>query len=214
MKKNNVKDNVKTLFKSGKTWVLLAALAGIALGLIMIINPKGFGTVVCYVLGAVLALFGILSLVQVFRTEEAGFGRVGGMIPGVLSLAVGLSFIFQRDTLMTILWFFIGLAVLVDAVYKLEHAFAMKTAAIQYWWVSLLDAILTLVLAVVIMIRPLAADEAMIVLCGVILLVNGLFDLAEFILLLLAGKQIKATQAVYIQEGEAADVTDLTGPRE
>lgn len=207
MKKNEVKDGVKSLFRNGKTWVLIAALAGIALGLIMIINPVGFRSAIYYVLGVFLVLFGAISLVQVFRAEANSL-RFGGLIPGVLSLAVGLAFIFRQEMVEGILWFFVGLIILVDAVYKLEHAFVMKAAGIGYWWVSLLDAILAMVLAVVVMIST--PGEAMIVLAGVILLVNGLFDLAEFILLLLAGKQLKASGAVILQEGEAADVSDAT----
>ncbi|MBP5288736.1 MAG: DUF308 domain-containing protein [Clostridia bacterium] len=216
MRNNDVKDNVKSLFRSGKTWVLITALAGIALGLIMILNPHGFGTVVCYVMGGLLVLFGVASMVQVFRAEAKSL-QFGGMIPGVLALALGLAFFFQRDTMMSILWFLVGVILLIDAVYKLEHAFTMRTASITFWWISMLDAILTLVMAVVVMIRPLDAENGMIILGGAMVLVNGLFDLSEFILLTVAGKQLKTLSVVTIEDAQitdASNTTDVTGPME
>lgn len=205
MKKNDVKDGVKTLFKSGKTWVLIAAILGIALGLFMIINPAGFMSAVCYALGAFLVLFGVISLVQVFRTEATSL-RFGGLIPGVLSLAVGLAFFFRQEVVESILWFFVGLIVLVDAVYKLEHAFTMRLAGVSFWWISLLDAILTMILAVVVMISDFG--DAMIILGGAVLLANGLFDLMEFILLTVAAKRLKSGYAMIVEHGEVTDVTD------
>ena len=153
-----------------------------------------------------LLYFGVISLVQVFRTEATSL-RFGGLIPGVLSLAVGLAFFFRQEVVEHILWFFVGLIVLVDAVYKLEHAFTMRLAGISFWWVSLLDAILTMILAVVVMISDFG--DTMIILGGAVLLANGLFDLMEFILLTVAAKRLKSGYAMIVEHGEVTDVTDF-----
>ena len=199
-KSKEMVDNVKILFRSGKTWVLLTSLTGIILGLFMILKVDSFLNVICKIVGTALILFGVVAVAMAFRKEE-GYHRVGAMIPGVLFLALGMGFFFRQEQMIALLWYFIGLAILVDAVYKLEHAFAMKMTAVPFWWSSLVDAVLTLVLAVIIMIQPAAANEAMVLLCGWILLANGLFDMAEFVLIL-AGKQMAGAALVAVEDAE------------
>lgn len=213
MKKQEVKDNMKKLFQSGKTWVLIAAVAGIVLGIIMLANPTGFENMFCLILGIALILFGVISLVQVFR-EEARSLRFGGMVPGVLSLATGLAFCLKPQAMLGLIWFLVGVVILIDAVYKLEHAFTMKFFGFTYWWISLLEAILTMILAVVVMIISDHVSQVTRI-SGGFLLANGVFDLVEFILLMKATKFVKNGAPVEtsgtLHDGSA---TDLTDPRD
>ncbi|MBQ3865769.1 MAG: DUF308 domain-containing protein [Clostridia bacterium] len=203
--------SIRSFFTGGKIWVLTAALVGIVLGILMIANAAGFLAVACYVLGTILALFGLAEIVMVFvRSRSAA--NVSRIVPGVLSLAVGLAFLFQREELLTIVWFFFGLAILIDSVYKLEHAFAMKAAGVPFWWVSLCTAIASMVLAAVVMMRPMEAGAAMVVLAGAMILVNGLFDLAEFILLIVAGRRMKTVATVIIEDAAATDLEPTDKP--
>lgn len=203
MKTNDEKNSVQEFFGGGKLWILVAAVLGIALGIFMIAQPELFLNLARYVLGTLLVVFGAIQVVLVFIQHDKAKGSFGGMVPGVLSLAVGLAFFFRWDEIQKLLAFLIGLAILIDAVYKLEHAFSMKAATVPFWWVSLLTALLTMVLAVVVMIY---SGEAIVVLAGVMILVNGIFDLAEFILLTIASKRMKTVATVVIEE---AQVTDL-----
>lgn len=206
-KRMKAKNEIKSYFKGGKLWVLLSGLVCVVLGIVMIVNPAGVLQVACYLLGGVLVLFGIGEIVQVFVRPDGAVG-VSRMIPGILAMAVGLAFIFQKDALLSILWFFIGITILIDAVYKLEHAFAMKNAGIPHWWISLLTAVLAMVLAVAVMIRPMEAETAMLVLSGAVLLVNGIFDLAEFVLLTLAAGRMRTVATVVIEDAQVTDLTE------
>ncbi len=205
MKTKEMKNNVKDFFSGGKLWVLIVAILGVALGILMIANPEGFLNLARFALGAILVLFGVVQVVLVFarRDNRSSFG---GMVPGVLSLAVGLAFFFRWEAIRELLAFLIGLAILLDAVYKLEHAFAMKAASVNFWWASLLSAILAMILAVIVMIYAQEVGNAMVVLSGAMVLTNGVFDLAEFVLLVIAAKRMKTVATVVIEE---AGVTDL-----
>ena len=205
MSTKDVKNSVKDFFGGGKLWVLTVAVLGIVLGILMIADPEGFLNLARFALGAVLVLFGVVQVVLVFA-RRGDKGSFGGMAPGILSLAVGMAFFFRWEAIRELLTFLIGLAILLDAVYKLEHAFAMKAASVPFWWASLLSAILAMILAVVVMIYAREVGRAMVVLSGAVILANGIFDLAEFVLLILAGKRMKTVATVVIED---APVTDL-----
>ena len=159
--------------KNLKKSMLLSALCSLAAGIVMIVLPGAVEKFICILCGAILCLSGLFGIVSVF-VRPKGAVAVTGMIPGILAVAVGLEFLFRGDRVFEILWFFIGLILLVDAVYKLQYAFEMKTCGVEKWWMILLVALASLILAIVLMIQP--ASE-MIVLTGAFLAANGIFDL-------------------------------------
>ena len=132
----------------------------------------------------------------------------------MLALGIGLSFFIQPDKVKSILWIFIGLVILVDAVYKLERAFSQKARGAALWWISLLTAFITLILAGLLMFLQITDEHFMTILSGAFLLANGVFDLAEFVLLIVAAKLAEKKSVVVVEEVDVTEVTDVTDPAE
>jgi len=143
---------MKEFLKSLKPGLLLTGILSIVLGVVLIANPGIIQSALRFVLGGGLALFGLLEVVSVF-VRPNGLMSVGRMVPGILCLAVGLVFIFRFDTFVALLWILIGIAILIDAVYKLQYAFALKAAKEKNWWINLLISLATMIFAVVLMIE-------------------------------------------------------------
>ena len=167
---------MKQFFKTLKPGLLLTGLVSIALGIILIAVPGVIENALRYILGGGLAVFGIFEVVSVF-VRPNGLLSVGRMIPGILSLTVGLVFFFQRETFLALIWMLMGVALLIDSVYKLQYAFELKSAKVTSWWVNLLASLTALILAVVLIIRPLENEAAMSALSGWLILSNGVLDL-------------------------------------
>lgn len=194
-------------FKSLKKTMLLSALVCIVLGIVMIANPGFVQNVISWICGGVLTLFGLTEVVAVF-VKPGKYSSFSRIIPGILALAVGLVFLFRSEEIFSLLWMFIGLAVLIDAVYKLQYAFELKAAEVKVWWVTLLVALATLLLAVVLIAAPVdAAAEAMFILTGAILLTNGIFDLATSIFFGVSARKLSRTAIGVIYDDP--DVTDV-----
>ncbi len=192
---------MKDFFKNLKSGMMFSGLFSLALGIVLVVMPGIVQNVLQYVLGGGLCLFGLFEIVFVF-VRPNGLFSVGRMIPGILCLAVGLVFLFQIETFFAMLWVMMGIAVLIDAVYKLQYAFELKAGGISSWWISLLTSIAALVFAVVMIIKPFQAAEAMAVFAGVILAVNGLFDLATVFLMSWNAKRMKTLAVVEICDNE------------
>jgi len=192
---------MKEFLKSLKPGLLLTGILSIVLGVVLIANPGIIQSALRFVLGGGLALFGLLEVVSVF-VRPNGLMSVGRMVPGILCLAVGLVFIFRFDTFVALLWILIGIAILIDAVYKLQYAFALKAAKEKNWWINLLISLATMIFAVVLMIEPFSVANSMATLTGVLLLVNGVFDMVSVAFLSRSARKVNCPVAVEIRDGE------------
>jgi uncharacterized membrane protein HdeD (DUF308 family) len=192
---------MKQFFKNLKVGMLLSGLISIALGLVMICLPEIVETTLRFVLGGGLTLFGILEIVFVF-VKPNGLLSAGRIIPGVLSLAVGLVFLFRFDTFVSLLWILLGISILTDGIYKLQYAFELKAAAVKNWWINLLISFSSLLMAAVLMIQPFDLQNAMTVFAGILLAVNGVFDVVCTVLMSVYAKRMQGVATTLIQDAE------------
>lgn len=192
---------MKQFFKNLKVGMLLSGLISIALGLVMICLPEIVETTLRFVLGGGLTLFGILEIVFVF-VKPNGLLSAGRIIPGVLSLAVGLVFLFRFDTFVSLLWILLGISILTDGIYKLQYAFELKAAAVKNWWINLLISFSSLLMAAVLMIQPFDLQNAMTVFAGILLAVNGVFDVVCTVLMSVYAKRMRGVSTILIQDAE------------
>lgn len=192
---------MKDFFKNLKTGMLLSGLVSIVLGVIMICLPEIVETTLRFILGGGLTLFGVLEIVFVF-VKPSGLLSAGRIIPGVLSLAVGLVFLFRFDTFVSLLWILLGISILTDGIYKLQYSFELKAAGVKNWWINLLISFASLLMATVLMIQPFNVQNAMTVFAGILLAVNGLFDVVCTVLMSVYAKRMRGVSTILIQDAE------------
>lgn len=192
---------MKQFFKNLKAGMLLSGVVSITLGLVMICLPEIVETTLRFVFGGGLTLFGVLEIVFVF-VKPNGLLSAGRIIPGVLSLAVGLVFLFRFDTFVSLLWILLGISLLTDAIYKLQYSFELKAAEVKNWWINLLISFATLLMAAVLMIQPFDLQNAMTVFAGILLAVNGLFDILCAVLMSVYAKRMRGVATALIEDAE------------
>lgn len=192
---------MKQFFKNLKAGMLLSGVISIILGLVMICLPEIVETTLRFVFGGGLTLFGALEIVFVF-VKPNGLLSAGRIIPGVLSLAVGLVFLFRFDTFVSLLWILLGISILTDGIYKLQYAFELKAAEVKNWWINLLISLASLLMAAVLMIQPFNLQNAMTVFAGVLLAVNGIFDILCTVLMSVYAKRMRGVATTLIQDAE------------
>jgi len=199
--KTKLTTKIKLFFKYLKLGMILSGILSLVLGFVMIFSPDVENNALRFVFGGGLALFGGVEIVVAFAKPK-GLLAVGDIIPGVLSLAVGLVFLFRFDTFLSLLWILLGVAMLIDAIYKLQYAFELKTVEVKFWWVLLLLSLATLIMAAVLMIQPFKETQSMAVFTGVLLAVNGVFDLTCVIFFSVHAKNLIAVKEVLAENGD------------
>ena len=199
---------MKSFWKTIKLGMLFCGIFSLVLGFVLIFAPQSVENVLRWILGGGLCLFGLLEIVFVFARPN-GLMSVGRMVPGILSLAVGLGFFFRGKIFLELLWMLLGIAVLIDAVYKLQYAFELKAVSFPTWWVNLLTSLTALVFAVVLIITPFSESKSMAIFAGILLAVNGLFDLVSVGWMSWAAKRLKVVATVQIRDAEPQQETGV-----
>jgi len=196
---------MKNFWKNLKSGMLFSGVFSFVLGLVLMIIPDILTGALSLILAGGLTLFGLLEIVFVF-VRPNGLLSVGRMIPGILCLTIGLVFFFRPETFLSIIWILMGIAVLIDSVYKLQYAFELKAKDGKNWWMNLLSALIALIFAVVLIVAPFEAARSMTVLAGALLCANGLFDLATVVMMSISKGRESAVAPVYITNVEEREV--------
>lgn len=144
----------------------------ILLGLAMIIWPDTALTILCYVTGGVLIVLGIIKGIIFFSNK--GSDKV---IPEIL---IGVTEIIFGVILIVMPWFFIeffqiitGIVLIYGSILMFIQAYRLNAAKDKSYVVSLVLALITLVLAILILIDPQFFAQARTVIHGVSLIIEG-----------------------------------------
>ena len=176
-------ENTKRTIDSFRNQLIYIACALIVLGVLLVAFPGISALIICYIIGAVLCVLGLIRIVGYFRIERdfafASFGLVRG---GVL-LLLGILVLVRPQLLSALLTVVFGIVLFVDGVLKIQYAIDMLRLRASGWWLVLVCALLMCVLGIVALCDPFATALALMTFIGISLIVDGIMDLATIIYL-------------------------------
>lgn len=158
------------------TYLLFSALWLLA-GLALLIWPKFSSEVICIVLGILCLLYGVVKLFGYFSKDPYRLAFQFDLALGILCLVLGLVLIFCSRTLLSLLPVIVGIYAVVSGVFKLQTAFEAKRFGMGKWWSMLLLSLLTIVLGVILIIRPFGTAMLAIRFMGLAIIMSGVEDL-------------------------------------
>lgn len=145
------------------------------LGLLFLIFNLQITLIICYILGAVLLLGGVVQVVSflVNRAETTLMDRFG-LCLGVL-IGVGGGVILAMPGLLSgvINWLF-GIVLIVDGIIKLKTALEAKQDSTG-WWLSLIFALAAFLLGVVLIFMPVE-QSILTIFTGIFLMVVSVLN--------------------------------------
>lgn len=172
-------EKLKNFFKRIKWQGYLASSIMIILGVIFIVAPHNSLGVICRITGIMAIVWGVISLIGYFS---------GGMRPGSRSflsgaalLISGIYFTIRPDVLSGVLTIVFGIIIMTDGFKKIQHAIDGAREKVKNWWILLVIAVVTILLALFILLNPFSSAKTFMVFSGISLLVNGVGDLISTI---------------------------------
>ena len=130
------------------------AIINIIAGLFLVFFPLRSLTLMCFVVGAISLIIGILNIIGYFsKYDFEKFFRVG-LAGGFIFTIIGFFLIFRSNLATNILVIVIGLLVFINSIIKLPGAFDMKHAVVKYWWISAILSITTALIGIVMFCTP------------------------------------------------------------
>ena len=150
------------------------------IGLAMVIWPKSSQAALCYIIGGVLVLAGI---VQAFLQWKGGKedGAVGGYISAVLLFLAGLLVLLRKDAVLQMWSLIMGALLILDGLYKANIAFRLKKVANKAWKRSLIVTAALLICGVLMIFAPVVTTTAITVLIGIAVALDGAANIWAYI---------------------------------
>ena len=160
-----------------KNGMLVLSIAFIALGLFLLIMPETSLLWICYAFGAVVLITGIGCLIQYTRLRGSGFAAPFLLVGGVTTTALGLFTLAQPQVVASFLPVVFGIFILIDGCSRIGAALDLAKRHGDKWWLMLLFSLLSIALGVVLLVNPFGAAVSVVMLCGVLLIVEGVVNL-------------------------------------
>ena len=197
--------------KNLKWNLILMSLFYLALGIFLLAVPGVALNMVCYALGGVVLACAALQLIRYFTVERKVFQSSFTLISGLVCLGLGGFLILRSDIVVRILPIVFGLFVVFDSLGRLQNALELRRCGYPSWKWFILLALLSVVLGAVMIFDPFGAMETLVMGIGIILLIEGAFNLGGAVYTALAVRRFQKmhpeTEAVL----ESVTGVDLNG---
>ena len=185
--------------KAAKIGYLVISALLCMMGVLVIVHPEASMHTDGILCGLMLIAFGAIKLVGYFSKDLFRLAFENDLAGGILMMALGSClFLHTKDTLL----FFctvLGILILSDGLFKVQIAVDAKRFGIDRWWAILLAAACAGVLGVLLVLRPGEGAQALTMLLGASLFLDGVMNL---LVALLTVKIIRHQQPDVIETDE------------
>ena len=152
----------------------LAAIIGIAAGLLLLVFPQEAINVITYGIGIVSLVYGVVRIVDYFKNRDISPFFAGELILGVVLVGIGLFSFLNPGGIFAILPVIFGI---LEGISKLQRALMLRRYGYPRWVAALVLAIAIMVLGVVLVLNPFGALVMTVRVLGAVILVDGLTGL-------------------------------------
>ena len=163
------------LYRADNHGVLLSILM-ILIGLLLVFWPGHVMTTALKILGFALLIGGALLIYSWY----SGRGRDSSVITlaeGIVMAVAGLIVLIAPKFLISIVPFCVGAVITLNGIFNLAQAPDQRKANYNRWTASLVMAILTIILGLLILFNPFSTMEMLVVAIGIVIIYNGVSNL-------------------------------------
>ncbi len=163
--------------KTAKYGYIILSVLLCALGIVLIAFPGFSVSMLCWIGGILLILFGIVKIVGYVSKDLYRLAFQYDLAFGILLIALGAVLILRTDSMVHIICILLGVCILADALLKVQISIDSKMFGIRLWWMILAAAVLTGVAGFLLIFRPYESAQAVMILLGISLLTEGILNL-------------------------------------
>ncbi|MCR5746980.1 MAG: DUF308 domain-containing protein [Lachnospiraceae bacterium] len=144
----------------------------IIIGIVLILFPGETMDLCITIIGVLLMIAGISGIV--FGIKGEGVYKVYTMGGAVASAVVGAICIIQPGIIKSILPLLMGIVILATGLLNITNAFAAKKAGASKWMISLLLAVITVIMGVLILVNLNGTADLLVTIIGIVFVYNGI----------------------------------------
>lgn len=160
----------------GLGYLIISALLCV-LGIVIVAYPDFSISVLCWVGGALLLLFGIVKILGYLSNDLYRLAFQYDLAFGILLISLGAILIFRSETMVHMVCSLLGLYILADALLKVQISLDAKRFGISLWWVVFILAIVTSVVGFLLIFQPSQSARVIMYILGLSLCAEGLLNI-------------------------------------
>lgn len=164
--------------KYGRNSILISVLL-IILSLFLIFSPTTSLNVIMIAIGVILAVNGIFHSIAYFSGPKELKMFSFELTEGVLSLIIGIIFIFNPSIINTFLSLIIGAWIILKSITSIQLSLNIREST-SNWILMLVVSIVTLFLGIIMLFNPFATN-ILVTACGIMLLIFETINIVETI---------------------------------
>ncbi len=160
-----------------KNLSLITIAAGFIIGIILLVKPDESVEFISILCGATVIMLGVGAWISYFTKFRSTFLA----ILGTLAVIAGIILCVKYRNIISAVLFLFGIFVLVGGVVDLVSALEARKNDLKSWIISVVMAVITIVLGLLVIINPFNSVMALTRILGAGLIVYAVMDLITFI---------------------------------
>lgn len=166
-----------TPMRVAKTGYIIMSVVFCVVGVLFIALPARSAVMIGRVLGAAMAVFGVVKLVGYFSRDLYRLAFQYDLEFGILLIALGVIVLLRTNGVMDFICIAAGVAILADGLFKIQIAIDSRRFGIRDWWLIMVLAVVTGGVGLLLVFRPWESVQVLTVLLGAALLAEGVLNL-------------------------------------
>ena len=162
------------LLKKIKANMIVSSLLCVLLGLVLVLRPGLSVRIVCTAVGIVLILSGVTRIIDWFCARDGSMYAQMNLIFGIV---VGVWIVVKPDKVLAIIPIIVGIVIGMHGLNNLKQAIELWRDKYDKWWVAFILGALTVGLGVLLICRPFAAIDTVVMLIGFFMIYDGLSNI-------------------------------------
>lgn len=171
MKEKNYSEIVKESLLETKAVFVFECVLELVFGLFLVIYPEQVSSIVSIVLGAILTGYGVFNIISFLMSRAVPFRQ--GLFSGVISTAIGISFIVQADMLAGVVGIILGVFIVFEGLSCCRRAFLMRQLEYSIWKIPFFASLIMTILGAAILIFPTFFSSVLFIIVGIVLIIEA-----------------------------------------
>ena len=149
----------------------------ILLGLFFVFFPVDSAYTICYAVGIISIVFGIIKLMGYFSHDVYRLAFQFDLAIGIAMMVCGIVLLVRPKVFISLVPVIIGILVLVDGLFKIQTAIDSKKFGLKKWWISLSLGIASGLIGISLILKPFEGNKILMILLGITLIIDGVQNL-------------------------------------
>jgi uncharacterized membrane protein HdeD (DUF308 family) len=161
---------------SQRTWwsLLIRGIAALVLGILALTRPGSVLAVIVTLLGIIVLAIGVVAAIGALTHRDEAKRWVVILVPAIIGIMIGIITIAWPAGMATLIVYVIAIWALVHGITEIYSSLKLRKD-VEGEWMPIIIGIVSVILGILLLARPLTAGSVVVWLVGLVVLVLGIF---------------------------------------